>query len=94
MRFVDRSSVPAPKILSSPLAERARHEVRQILALDEKKREHVRAKFDYKLLKHPEVKSALVKLFRGKCAYCETPVAASGWDLESLRPKSSAAGVD
>ncbi|HEX9936686.1 MAG TPA: hypothetical protein VGB15_06175, partial [Longimicrobium sp.] len=44
--------------------------------------------FEFKLYRDKAVKEALVRLFRGKCAYCETPYAAAHpVDVEHWRPK-------
>lgn len=37
--------------------------------------------------RHAQVKTALEKLFNGKCAYCETRLADSAWNVEHYRPK-------
>ena len=38
--------------------------------------------------RHPQVKMALERLFHAKCAYCETPLAEVGWNVEHYRPKA------
>jgi uncharacterized protein (TIGR02646 family) len=41
---------------------------------------------------HDEVRAALEKLFKDKCAYCESrPTACSDWDVEHYRPKGRVA---
>lgn len=44
--------------------------------------------FEFKIYSDPEVKEALIKLFRGKCAYCEsTFLHVYSGDVEHFRPK-------
>jgi uncharacterized protein (TIGR02646 family) len=51
-----------------------------------------RKSFAFSVYGHQEVKESLARLFRGKCAYCETRYAATQpVDVEHFRPK---AGVD
>lgn len=40
---------------------------------------------------HIEVRKALEKLFHGKCAYCESPLEETGWNVEHYRPKGQVA---
>ncbi|MDH1932681.1 HNH endonuclease [Pseudomonas sp. GD03696] len=48
--------------------------------------------FTYKAYKAADVRTALEKLFHGKCAYCETSYAASApVDIEHYRPKGAVA---
>jgi uncharacterized protein (TIGR02646 family) len=50
------------------------------------------ANFDFKIYSDPEVKDALGDLFHGKCAYCESPYAATQpVDVEHYRPKGGIA---
>ena len=43
---------------------------------------------NFSVYKHDSVKLALIELFHGKCAYCESPVnAVSARDIEHYRPK-------
>lgn len=47
-------------------------------------------KFDFKEYRKPDVKDRLIKLFNGKCAYCEGSVPAShDGDVEHFRPKGA-----
>ena len=46
--------------------------------------------FPFAIYKHKEVKNELERLFRGKCAYCETFYAsAQSMDVEHYRPKGA-----
>ena len=50
--------------------------------------------FPFAIYKHQEVKNALERLFRGKCAYCETFYSnAQPMDVEHFRPKGAVEGV-
>ena len=81
---LDRGRVPAPGVLSSARAQEWMHELRQAFAEGELPR---RSK-GRRQWARPEVREALLALGHGKCAYCETPVAASGaMELEHFRPK-------
>ena len=44
---------------------------------------------DRSIYAHSEVKKALEKLFRNKCAYCESPLPETDWDVEHFRPKNA-----
>ncbi|MEL7681804.1 hypothetical protein AAG602_11610 [Citromicrobium bathyomarinum] len=51
--------------------------------------------FPFAIYKHKEVKNELERLFRGKCAYCETFYAsAQSMDVEHYRPKGAVEGDD
>jgi uncharacterized protein (TIGR02646 family) len=66
-------------------------EARRLTALAETERGAHQVTGHYK---HDEVKKALEKLFRAKCAYCETRLGVEGsWDVEHFRPKAQVAGV-
>ena len=72
MRFVDRTSVPAPRALSAAPFEAARHALSKYLELDEKERAQTRVP-DRSLPDKPSILAELVALFDGKCAFCEAP---------------------
>lgn len=47
-------------------------------------------RFDFRVFMDREIRSLLEKMFRGKCAYCESAIGATGsMDLEHYRPKST-----
>ena len=88
---IDRSRIEPPHVLGrdpkSP-AQRERHRAREFFHVREHAREQRR--FTFKVYKHREVKTALLELFHGKCAYCESKIAGvSTGDVEHFRPKSS-----
>lgn len=91
MRSVDRSQVTAPGALGAVVNGRSELEWA---------RDHYRQPYDPKtgnynfaVYKHDEVKAKLDELFHGKCAYCETPYAATApVDVEHYRPKGAVEG--
>lgn len=46
---------------------------------------------DGKIYGHDHARAALEKLFHGKCAYCESQILNSEWDVEHFRPKGRVA---
>jgi uncharacterized protein (TIGR02646 family) len=85
MVFVDRTRVVAPAILTNP-NERGPKETLKAIA-------HFTGpnsgeKFNFSVYSDPVVKDALIKLFYGKCAYCESLFAhVYSGDVEHFRPK-------
>lgn len=89
MIYVDRSLVADPFDPLTPLGRKARDEIEQLSEeiISIAKRQRTRRP-EFKAYRHPTVKSALVELFQGKCAYCESLIgAASPIDIEQFRPK-------
>lgn len=88
MIFVDRQGTPEPRALQTPRAQSARERLRAMLgSTGRKHQEQLRASFE------PSIwlgcQPALVALFHGKCAYCESPLQATGGgDVEHFRPKA------
>ena len=70
MRFVDRSKVPAPAFLTGAKVARMRDRYLKFLSLDPRQRAQTRPP-DRHLPPDTELDEALVRLFRGKCAFCE-----------------------
>jgi uncharacterized protein (TIGR02646 family) len=92
---VDRSSVPPPATLESELAGHEQSRASAFFALDERGRGQRRFEFNAELFGSSDVKAALMQLFSGKCAYCETPIGERGiGDVEHHRPKAWALGLD
>ncbi len=90
MIAIDRNSIPIPEYLNTPERggqfERKRAE--EFFALPENKEKKMHPEF--KAYKNKKVAKALVDLFNGKCAYCEsTYMVASPTDIEHYRPKSA-----
>jgi uncharacterized protein (TIGR02646 family) len=63
--------------LDSSEAEKRRGEMAEFIAYSLKGSQQRRPPVDRQFLHHPEIQSALMGLFNGACAYCETPVGAS-----------------
>jgi uncharacterized protein (TIGR02646 family) len=79
---VKRGDTPA-FLLDEGAAGRERKKAGEFL------KKHPGKSFPFKVYASAEVKLALERLFRGKCAYCETRYAASQpMDVEHWRPKS------
>ena len=70
MRFVDRSKVPAPAFLTGHKVALMRDRYLKFLSLDPRQRAQTRPP-DRHLPPDTELDEALVRLFRGKCAFCE-----------------------
>jgi len=88
MRKADRTIVPAPVCLDAKdlkgMTELDRSRIHQ-KSTDPKKKA-----FRYEAYRQDEVRTALAKLFHGKCAYCETFFPASSpVDVEHFRPKGA-----
>jgi uncharacterized protein (TIGR02646 family) len=85
MIFVDRNLVLEPSILSDPQKAGPKETLNAI------KHYHGNpgaTAFDYKVYRDPEVKDALITLFNGKCAYCDsTFLHVYSGDVEHFRPK-------
>lgn len=95
MIHVTRRKGSVPAILSSPAAERARRELAVFFKRRPEKRAQERPPFNLRFYAHPDIRQALDKLFHGKCAYCETAIAATQpGDIEHFRPKLRALDTD
>ncbi len=85
MIFVDRNKVTEPDILSNPLG-RGKRETSN--AITHYTTPNQTTTFDFKVYRDPQVKEALIKLFKGKCAYCESAfLHVYSGDVEHFRPK-------
>lgn len=95
MRRVDRSPVAEPSILRKPRPSDGKSELQ--LATEHMERIAAGEKlgaFDFARYKEASVKTALEKLFHGKCAYCESFYAGlQPVDVEHYRPKGEVEGV-
>lgn len=87
MIYVDRRSVPAPAVLSSPKAVSVFSLAKDFYARALSSRLQERADFNVGIW--TETKPALEKLFNGKCAYCETRIGALTLaEVNKFRPTS------
>ena len=94
MIFVDRKKEPVPAVLIDGSKERKAEKAKVDLYLKELKKPKPRTgkrkkpASPFKLYNHPTVKPALIRLFDGKCAYCESSFRAVYiGDVEHFRPK-------
>src|SRR5215204_731503 len=93
MMYVDRMSVAAPAVLSSPKAEKAFLAAKTFYARSASSRLQERAEFNLEIWS--EAKPALKKLFHGKCAYCETRIEASSVaTVNRFRPKGGSINLN
>ncbi len=92
---VDRRRVPRPEVLAPGGAAEA--ELKACRAFyrpragepDDAAEGERKRSFKFKVYKHQTIKDALMRLFRGKCAYCESCFSATQpMDVEHWRPKS------
>ena len=89
MIYLDRKSVKAPAILSSPKAEKAFDEAKKFYAHPLTSRVQQRHEFNIQIWK--EARPALKELFKGKCAYCESKIdSVEVGDVDQFRPKAGA----
>jgi len=90
MIFVNRAALPVPEVLRSERARLATEKVRALLlSSDQDHLEQLRVTLDPVFWRG--AKPALLQLFHGKCAYCESAIAATQpGDIEHFRPKEGA----
>src|SRR5262245_11729008 len=88
MIHVDRSRVPMPEVLTSDRAAKARAAAESFFRRPQASRLQERHVFDAQIWR--ECRPALFELFRGACAYCETPISQeSSGDIELFRPETA-----
>ena len=88
MKFIDRSTVPAPNSLD--LTDPNSNASKELRAVKKHLRTAQNKAFKFKAYKKGnDVTESLSSLFKGLCAYCESNIAAtSPGDVEHYRPKS------
>lgn len=92
MRAVDRTRQPGPKVLTDP-SGRGATELAKARAHMADPVARIRA-FPFAAYKDEAVKAALLALFHGKCAYCESYYRAQApVDVEHFRPKGAVEGA-
>ncbi|MDO5981594.1 AAA family ATPase [Flavivirga spongiicola] len=87
MIYLQRSDVKSPKAL----IERAENILEETIRVHQQVLNNERIEFGriyYSTLSH--CKADLRKLFRNKCAYCETSIVGASSDIDAFRPKSRA----
>jgi hypothetical protein len=95
MRFVDRDSIPVPEAFSHPSAHEGRRALLRIFEQDDRKLHQTRLEtvLDSKGPSgSKDVRGALLRLFRGRCAFCEAPL--SEPNIYRFRPTSNAEPVE
>ena len=93
MIHIDRDSVSKPAILDSPKAGDEWERAASFFELPVGKRSQKR--FSFRLYKEREVRDALIDLFHGKCAFCESYVGdVSLAYIDHFRPMSRAMELD
>lgn len=91
MIFVDKASFPVPDILTDPKKDGPKETLKAIAHYTGPSKATT---FNFKVYRDPEVKEALTKLFKNKCAYCEsTFLHIYPGDIEHFRPKGEIEGV-
>lgn len=89
MILIDRKRIPIPKVLDRERSEKADREyfrAKEFYLLPQEER--LQRRFAFTLYKHAEVREALVELFHGKCAFCESKYARTApTDIMHFRPK-------
>ncbi|KAB8153579.1 TIGR02646 family protein [Kordia sp. TARA_039_SRF] len=86
MIFIDRTSVDIPEILADG-SEKLKKELEKAIAHYADPNKRTKA-FKFRVYSHEDVKKALIKMGKGKCAYCESDILATYvGDIEHFRPK-------
>ncbi|WP_241090662.1 AAA family ATPase [Pseudomonas viridiflava] len=87
MQRFDRSSEPPPGLLQSEEFNAQRQELVNYFQMDEERRAQTRVPSFRLGLDHESIKGALKRLFRGKCAFCESSTSTTPY---RFRPTSDA----
>jgi len=92
---IERDAVATPRSLQKDLDPKSKGEVEIEKASRYYKRNPDGANYSFRAYKGEDVKLALEKLFRGKCAYCESVYASiQPMDVEHWRPKGAIDRLD
>lgn len=92
MIHIDRNNIPVPKVLMSTRIERDLSRMADLLSRSEEHIDQLRFKSSPE---YTRARPALMELFHSKCAYCESPLGATGAaDVEHFRPKQRAEDLD
>ena len=84
---IDRSTVDPPKDLCEEKSAGLKEYEKASIYYQGQ--EWQKKAFPFKAYKSPSVREALDKLFRGKCAYCESPLPTQPPEIEHWRPKGA-----
>lgn len=85
----ERSSVAPPKGFTGR-ARKGLADLRSFYKLERGVRSQRRPPEDLSLLSHAALRAAVLQLFDGKCAYCESPLTAGEFDVDRFRPPRDA----
>lgn len=88
MQFFDRRNEPAPRSFIGSRARAARNNLVNYFQLDPLERAQTRLSDNLVALYGPDTRTALARLFSGKCAFCESAVSTP--EVYRFRPRSSA----
>jgi uncharacterized protein (TIGR02646 family) len=88
-----RPDPAGPDLLASSAADAARAQAESFFARPEKDRLQESFAFDASMYAADEIRGQLFELFRGKCAYCESPLSGE-FVVDHLRPMSGALALD
>jgi hypothetical protein len=93
---VIRAPDPAgePELLASAIADEARSLAEAFFARVGKERQQETFTFDASIYDAEDVRGRLFEVFRGKCAYCESPLTAGDFVVDHLRPMNGALALD
>jgi uncharacterized protein (TIGR02646 family) len=91
---VRRDIVDIPVTLTGETARQARLEIVQYLRLPADSRAQRRPPLPDRLYRSSDIVEALRRLFRDKCAYCESAVPRGDENVEHFRPLAFARGLD
>lgn len=96
MIYIDRNSIPKPKVFNSKKTVIAIEKLEEFYTRNDKLKSQQRFTQPFGVEFQKGLKSSLRKLFNNKCAYCESKInpAATTGDLDHFRPKSGARGYD
>jgi uncharacterized protein (TIGR02646 family) len=83
-----------PELLASAVADEARSLAKAFFSRPDKERQQETFAFDASVYAAEEVRAQLFEAFRGKCAYCESPLTMSEFVVDHLRPMSGALALD
>lgn len=73
MRIFSRGDEPPPAYLTGPEAQRSRQALVELFSASADRRAQTRVESEYLDLANSDLQQSLARLFRGKCAFCESP---------------------
>lgn len=94
MQFFDRATVPPPAHLQSRQIRNARNAVVEFFRSGPRFVAQNRLPAKWAPLDHPTVVASLVKLFKGKCAFCETRGPISPYRFRPVSEAHPSSGVE